>query len=230
MINEQRAVKHFVETAGGFGRASLALAASAAVCFIINGAKDDGDTSAVEENLRNAIGLGRSSTYRYIGLGRKLTARLLKDFPRGDAGEFTGPLSDVLDARSPQEAANVVASYLSKTNVDSADDLDVYLGAVPRSQRGAGAQAGAGAAARSTPRHASPESVVATLTDQAEVDPAEATARMSEIVKHIRNVDLLAGWRALIDAQIAKLSKPRVQRAGRANGRRHTESGLEIHG
>lgn len=234
MINEQRALKHFVEIADGFHRSSLALAASAAVCFIVNGAKDEADAVAVAEALEKAItetGLGRSSVFRYISLGRKLAARLLKDFPRAEDHTFSGPLSDVLDAKSPQAASTVVALYLGKVGVENADQLDVYLGAPPRSQRGAAAQQGAGAAARSTPRHASPDSVVATVTG---AEPADALTMMQDIIKLIRDVDLLAGWRSLIDAQIAKLSKPRASRKSdgtvRHAGRRATASGIEIHG
>lgn len=224
MINEQRALKHFVEIADGFQRSSLSLAAAASVCFLINGAKTDADAAEVEEHLKGAIaetGLGRSSIFRYISTGRKLAARLLKDFPRNAEGVYTGPVYDVLDAKSAQAASTVIALWLAHSDQDitSADQLDVYLGAQPRSQRGATAQAGA--AARSVPRHASPESVVATVT---EAEPTDALAMMQDIIKLIRDVDILAGWRSLIDARIAKLNKPRVQRAGR----RHTNGEARV--
>lgn len=213
MFNTTRAVQNFIATSEVWQASSVTLAAAAAVCFILAANKGT-PLNEVTDELQKKVtetGLGRSSTYNYIGRGRKLAAKLMEDNPTKD-GVPQGIVFDVFETRSPAIATTAIVAYLANDSVTSADRLDVYLGGQPR------ALARAAKRDEPTTRHPTPEKIIQTFEDATAKNADELFAELIASAP----LGTLRRWNDLMRAELAKRSprgpkKRGVQRAGRAH-------------
>lgn len=128
MITATKAVGHFRETVATFNRSSLMLLSSAAVCFITGAysKKDKRDYSETMAELKEVVteeGLKMAQMYKYIGLARQLVVFLVKQNPL-----LEGPIHDVLDAKTPKAASQVLVTFLEDEKVQSLDGVGAFLG------------------------------------------------------------------------------------------------------
>lgn len=207
MFKTARAIQSFVAEATTWQASTLALASSAAVCFLIAG-KDKKPLLEVAEELQKAVtetGLGRSQVYTYISRGRKLAAKLVEDNPARD-NIAQGVIYEVFDAKSPAIAAVAILGALDAAKVTSADRLDVYLGGQPRALARAARQGS------SEPRPVSAERIVQTFEA---AKPKEADEIFAELIAAAPK-GTLTRWAELISEELSTRGRGRhaVRHAG----------------
>lgn len=134
ILKQRDVIAAFKTQALGWHRQSLTLSCSAAVCLII-GAHSNGDRvehSVMMEKLRvatiNGTALGESQVNKYIGLARSLVNHLMLRFKVG------GPVHNVIRAKTPEAAVQVVAGYLTKQKVNTLEALSVMFGKYQRTK------------------------------------------------------------------------------------------------
>lgn len=216
MFATTRAINHFTASLEGFQKSSLVLVSAAAVCFISGGIKEpDTDVADALQKAVGETGLGRSSVFAYISRGRKLFRKLIADTEAADDGSYPvgSTIHKVLDARSPAVAAGHLLDYLNEADVTSADRLDVFLGATPRSERRA-------AAAKNDGKGANKGTTRAASVPEVGMSPKAILDQMDELSRAVTDIglarDIAAIWRVRVEnLQSAERGAKRVQRAGR---------------
>lgn len=220
MFTVETATAHWVKSAKVYHAAALSLVASAALVYFT----DTKSTLAqITANLIAAVSLpageegpalGRSSTFRYVGLARQLAARLRKAFPAEEGKGHGGIIGEVLDARSPETAVKALIAYLADEGVATVEALSFYLGLYKRSKAQTRPTEGAGTPEPATPRRVSPERIVATVgasTPAAFLDLMRDLAANVNDVQVCRNV--LAIWEDRIEELDAEKPARRPRRA-----------------
>lgn len=182
------AITNFQTASANWHQGSLQLVAAASVVFVVAYVEERSSIKVVAD-LQAAVrerGLKTAQVYRYLGLARALVTELT----RNDGGRTTRDgrvLAEVEDAKTPEEATDVLLAYFEKRKLTSLDKLGTMLGVYKRAPKAsereaANADEGAGAA---------PARVVATIKrlpvaglvealHAAEADPVEVVDAIAE--------------------------------------------------
>lgn len=217
MFTVETATAHWVKSAKVYHAAALSLVASAALVYFT----DTKSTLAqITANLIAAVSLpaeegpalGRSSTFRYVGLARQLAARLRKAFPAEEGKGHGGIIGEVLDARSPETAVKALIAYLADEGVATVEALSFYLGLYKRSKAQTRPTEGAGTPEPATPRRVSPERIVATVGAST---PAAFLDLMRDLAANVNDVQVCKNVLAIWEDRISELEEEKPARRPR---------------
>lgn len=132
-ITTRDAVTAFNAQAKLWHRSSICMVSSAAVAIIVGTfAEPKVLADEMVQMLRERVaetGIKEAQIYKYLGLSRALVQHIAADFTVG------GPVVDVLQAKTPEDAMNVIVAFLEKKKVRSLDALGVLVGKYQRSDR-----------------------------------------------------------------------------------------------